>query len=184
MALASRSSSTVHLSTTVRRVLVVCCLLMTAPATAADSVASNTGELIETRRVQALVDEFRQQLNLPPAVTASIVPENPLLVSVSPPHDGSGAYGLSFEAGFLDTLSDDDLRAVVAHELGHVWIFTHHPYLQTEALANQIAQRLVTRQSLERVYSKVWQQGVPKGTVSRFSDAPPDAAIEPAGTQK
>ena len=33
------------------------------------------------------------------------------------------------------------------HELGHVWIFTHHPYLQTEQLANRIAMRLVSRTS-------------------------------------
>jgi len=52
-------------------------------------------------------------------------------------------------------LTDDDIKAVVAHELGHVWIFTHHPYLQTEQLANEIAMRLVTRESLEPVYAKV-----------------------------
>ena len=52
---------------------------------------------------------------------------------------------------------------MVAHELGHVWIFTHHPYLQTEAGANQIAERLVARQTLERVYAKVWPEGAPRG---------------------
>jgi len=140
---------------------------MTGPATAADTT---TTTLNETQRLQALVDAFRVRLNLPPAVTATIVPENPLLVSVSPPREIDGAYGLSFEASFLDLLSDDDLKAVVAHELGHVWIFTHHPYLQTEAGANQIAERLVTRQSLERVYTKVWPEGAPRTVVARFAD--------------
>jgi hypothetical protein len=46
--------------------------------------------------------------------------KNPLLVSVSPPSEIDGAYGLAFEGRFLDRLSDDELRAVVAHELGHV----------------------------------------------------------------
>ena len=45
------------------------------------------------------------------------------------------------DAAFLDTLTDDEVEAEVAHELGHVWIFTHHAYLQTEGLANQIAMR-------------------------------------------
>jgi len=49
------------------------------------------------------------------------------------------------------------LSASIAHELGHVWIFTHHPYLQTELLANQIALKVVTREELERVYEKVWK---------------------------
>ena len=66
---------------------------------------------------------------------------------------------MSFEESFIGTLNEDELRAVIAHELGHVWIFTHHPYLQTEALANNVAMRVVTRDSLERVYAKVRQHG-------------------------
>ncbi len=171
MTLQSRVSSTVRHSTAIHRVLVVCCLLMTGPATAADTTTTSTMTLEKTERVQILVDQFRARLNLPRAVTASIVPENPLLVSVSPPSQIDGAYGLAFEGRFLDRLSDDELKAVVAHELGHVWIFTHHPYLQTEAGANQIAERLVTRQTLERVYAKVWPKGAPRGVVARFADA-------------
>ena len=171
MTLGSRASSTPRRSTAIHRVLVVCSLLVTGPATAADSIVTSTTTLVKTERVQVLVDQFRARLKLPRAVTASVVPENPLLVSVSPPRDIDGAYDLAFEGRFLDRLSDDELRAVVAHELGHVWIFTHHPYLQTEAGANQIAERLVTRQTLERVYAKVWPEGAPSGVVSRFADA-------------
>ena len=61
-----------------------------------------------------------------------------------------------------------ELRAVVAHELGHVWIFTHHPYLQTERLANSIAMRVVSRQNLEKIYDKVWQRGGTKGDIVQF----------------
>jgi len=67
-----------------------------------------------------------------------------------------GMFVMCFDEHFLADLDNDDLRAAIAHELGHVWIFSHHPYLQTEALANEIAMRAVTRQSLEKVYRKLW----------------------------
>jgi hypothetical protein len=53
-------------------------------------------------------------------------------------------------------LKDDELRAAVAHELGHVWIYTHHPFLQTERLANSVGLRVVDRESFEKMYSKLW----------------------------
>jgi predicted Zn-dependent protease len=90
------------------------------------------------------------------------------MLSVEPIEDLAGEFQLSIEEGFIDELTDDELEAAVAHELGHVWIFTHHPYLQTEALANQIARRLVTRDSLVRVYEKVWKIKGTKGDLARF----------------
>jgi hypothetical protein len=63
---------------------------------------------------------------------------------------------LSIDAAFLVHLDDQDLTAAVAHELGHVWIYTHHPFLHTEALANEIAMRVVSRDSLRRLYEKLW----------------------------
>src|SRR5262249_28747200 len=57
---------------------------------------------------------------------------------------------------FLQSLDDNELRAALAHELGHVWIYTHHPYLQTERFANIIGQRVVNRASFEKVYTKLW----------------------------
>jgi predicted Zn-dependent protease len=72
------------------------------------------------------------------------------------------------DAAFLETLTDAELEAAVAHELGHVWVFTHHPYLQTEALANQIAMRVVSRQNLQRVYEKMWDQNGVKGNLLDF----------------
>ena len=119
-------------------------------------------------RLQALVDELRARLTLPHEVKVAVVPENPLIVSVRAPANGRGAFHLAFEEGFLETLEPEDLEAVVAHELGHVWIFTHHPFLQTEQLANRIAMRVVSRDSLERVYEKVWQRAGRKGTMARF----------------
>jgi hypothetical protein len=119
-------------------------------------------------RIQVVVDAFRAQLGMPQEVRVAIVSANELLVSVESADGGGRAFVLSFEDGFLDVLDDEDLRAVVAHELGHVWIFTHHPYLQTERLANQIAARLVSKDSLRRVYTKVWERLGTKGDVVRF----------------
>ncbi len=66
---------------------------------------------------------------------------------------------LTFDEAFLATLNQDELRAVIAHELGHVWIFTHHPYLHTEALANRRAVEFVPAEALEQVYRKVLNFG-------------------------
>ena len=75
---------------------------------------------------------------------------------------------MAFEERFLTGLDQDELKAIAAHELGHVWIFTHHPYLQTERLANTVAIRAVPRASLERVYSKVWEREGSKGDLAHF----------------
>jgi hypothetical protein len=119
-----------------------------------------------TTRLQGIVDELRSKLAIPDEVTVSIVPTNPLMASVEAA-DGRDGFVLSMEADFVERLTQEELEAVIAHELGHVWIFTHHPYLQTERLANQIAMRLVTRESLEQVYGKVWKDAG-KGDLSRF----------------
>jgi Peptidase family M48 len=127
----------------------------------------------KAQRVQGVIDDLRSRLSLSRDVVAAIVPVNPLVVSVLSPVEHGDAYRVAFEGSFLDTLSDDELRAVVAHELGHVWIFTHHPYLQTEELANKIALRVVPRESLVRVYDKVWPHGAPVGVPVRFPVAAP-----------
>ena len=76
---------------------------------------------------------------------------------------------MSFEAAFVSELTDEELDAVIAHELGHVWIFTHHPFLQTEQLANQIAMRVVSRQTIEAVYAKVRARGGHTDSLPRFA---------------
>jgi hypothetical protein len=43
-------------------------------------------------------------------------------------------------------LAGEKLRAVIAHEFGYIWIFTHHPFFQTEALTNQKALAAPPRQ--------------------------------------
>jgi hypothetical protein len=138
-------------------------LLSVATVAASDYIPRNS-----PKRLQVVVDNLTTRLALPATVTAAVVRTNPLLVSVEPQEGRHNAFVLSFEDGFVDELDDDDLRAVIAHELGHVWIFTHHPYLQTELLANSIALRVVSRQSLENVYDKVWERSGTKGDLVRF----------------
>ncbi len=121
-----------------------------------------------TARVQGLVDQLKTDLSLPHDVVVELVADNALVASVERVKGRDNAFRLSLEARFLDELDEDELRAVVAHELGHVWIFTHHPYLHTERLANQVAMRVVSREVLSRVYSKVWQRGGAKGDLARF----------------
>jgi predicted Zn-dependent protease len=81
-------------------------------------------------------------------------------------------------------LTPDELEAAIAHELGHVWVFTHHPYLQTEELANQIAMRAVSRESLERVYGKVWERGGMKGDLVRFLGPAPETVQAEQGNSR
>ena len=110
---------------------------------------------------------MRQDLSITEKVFISIVPKNDKLVSVERSKNRRGAFVLSFDENFLSTLDDSELSASIAHELGHVWIFTHHPYLQTELLANQIALRAVSRENLEKVYEKVWKDKG-KGDLKEF----------------
>lgn len=125
--------------------------------------------------LQRLVDALRQRLTIAEPVVVSVVSRNDLLVSVEHAADRPGAFQLAIEASLIDTLSDEELQAVVAHELGHVWIFTHHPYLQTEMQANEVALRLVSRDALERVYEKVWKRTGAVGRLQYLPAAPPAA---------
>ena len=121
----------------------------------------------DQQRIQEIVNEFMAKLNMAHKVAVAVVPKNPLMVSVGYPDD-STTFLLSVEEDFIGELTQDELEAAIAHELGHVWIFTHHPFLQTEVLANQIAQRLVPRSSLVHVYEKVWKRQGTEGDLSRF----------------
>ena len=117
--------------------------------------------------LEEIVDTFMAKLTMTYKVAVAVVPKNPLMVSVEYT-DTSTGFLLSVEEDFINELTQEELEAAIAHELGHVWIFTHHPFLQTEVLANQIAQRLVPRTSLVQVYEKVWRRQGTKGDLSRF----------------
>jgi hypothetical protein len=118
-----------------------------------------------TQRIRTIVDRLRHDLSITEKVHISIVARNEKLVSVERSKRRPGEFILSFDETFIDGLDDSELSASIAHELGHVWIFTHHPYLQTELLANQVALKVVTREDLERIYAKVWKD---KGDLKEF----------------
>jgi hypothetical protein len=147
-------------------------LVLAAGATrvlAGDAAPGNTDRTVHADEgtIQGVVDDLKTRLSMADAVRVAIVESNPRVVSVEPPAGGRGPFVLVVERGFLEDLTADELRAVVAHELGHVWIFTHHPYLQTEELANRIAMRVVSRESLERIYEKLWKRTGATGDLAR-----------------
>ncbi len=124
-------------------------------------------------RVQRAVDLVRVALEIDASVVVELVDVNPRVASVQPVEGRAGVFLLSVQEDFLEQLADDELEAMVAHELGHVWIFTHHPYLQTEQLANRVAMRRVTRDQLERVYRKVWGVSGYKQELAEFLGVSP-----------
>jgi len=144
-------------------------------ATASSSApgADESAEYVQLDRAQRAVEHLQARLGLSAEVTAELVARHPLLVAVAPHADRRGSYRLQLETGFVSELTDVELDAVIAHELGHVWIFSHHPYLQTEQLANQVAMRVVTREALDAVYAKVEARGGKKARVVRFSERRP-----------
>jgi hypothetical protein len=107
------------------------------------------------KKLKSIVNELKKQLGITDEIQTVVVPKNNLVVSVQPVKGQPRTFQISFEEGFLNLLDDNDMRAVVAHELGHVWIFTHHPYLHTEDLANSIAYKAVGQKALDLVYEKV-----------------------------
>lgn len=148
-------------------VLTLVAVLLAVPTDADSPEAAVFAQLDRTQRA---VDSLQARLGLGGQVVAELVPRHPLLVAVSPCRQNQGTFRLKLEAGFVGGLTDEELDAVVAHELGHVWIFKHHPYLQTEQLANKVAMRVVTREALDRVYEKVEARGGKKTSVARFAD--------------
>ena len=135
--------------------------------TAAGGMAEGDGGP-DVRRLDGIIQGFRAELGISVQVLASIVEEDQYLVSVRRSPTAQDTFVIQFEENFLGRLSEEEVRAVIAHELGHVWIFTHHPYLQTEALANQKALAVVRRGNLVRVYEKVWRRGGQKGSLEDF----------------
>jgi hypothetical protein len=117
---------------------------------------SPTAAMLRAKQAQEIVNELCLALSIDKEVQIGIVAHHPLVFSVERADRNRDRFMLSMEVGFLLMLDEDELRAALAHELGHVWIFTHHPYLHTERLANDVGLRVVSRVSFEKVYTKLW----------------------------
>src|SRR5438067_6118229 len=110
-------------------------------------------------RIRVIAANLEARLEMTQNVQIWIVPADERMVSVERIHKGASAddvFIIQLDQSFLEGLNDEELQAAIAHELGHVWIFCHHPYLQTEALANEIAMKAVSRESLKTLYGKLW----------------------------
>ena len=134
----------------------------TAPcAVAADEARATAG-------AQRIVDDLRTRLGLAAAVTVALVEQEARGMSVRASQQVAGTFDLRIDRAFAASLPPAQLEAALAHELGHVWISTHHPFLQTEELANRIAMRVVSRERLVDVYRAVWGAEALHGSLQTF----------------
>ena len=122
--------------------------------------------------MQGLTDGLRGRLEIAEKVVVTIVDHNPLVMSVETMSGRTGPFVITVDRDFVSELNHEELEAALAHELGHVWIYTHHPFLQTERLANDVAMRVINRSAFEPVYEKVWQRTGIKGNLIEFLGPP------------
>jgi hypothetical protein len=118
-------------------------------------------------RLPEIIRDLSAHLQLDAHIEVRVDDKNDKMVSSEPLTGPVHGYLISFDREFLQSLNDDELIAAIAHELGHIWIFSHHPYLQTEELANEIAMRVVDRATMKKVYTKLWAK---TGIVGSFDE--------------
>ena len=158
------------------RNLLTCALCLAAFATVLRAENHNLSATQE--QLDAIAKDFQARLGINESVVIVLVESNEYVVSVQRSSTSHDTFLIKFQKSFLSTLSEEELRAVIAHEFGHIWIFTHHPFLQTEALANEKALQLISRDNLSKVYQKVWHLEGEQGTLKDFL-----ASVEPEPTQ-
>ena len=129
-------------------------------------------ERTEVVVLQDVTDDVRSRLQISEGVQVELVDHNPLVMSVETLGGRTGPFVITVDRGFIHELSQPEVEAAIAHELGHVWIYTHHPYLQTERLANEVAMRVIDRSAFEPVYEKVWARTGVRGNLIEFLGPP------------
>jgi hypothetical protein len=125
-------------------------------------------EKSELAALQEITDNLRTRLEINPIVQVTLVDHNPLVMSVETLGGRIGPFVITVDRDFISELGHDAIEASIAHELGHVWIYTHHPYIQTERLANEVAMRVIRRSAFEPVYEKVWRRTGIRGNLAEF----------------
>lgn len=141
-------------------------------AATADGWISIGIERSEVVVLQDLTDDLRTRLQIVAQVHVTLVDRNPLVMSVETLAGRTGPFVITVDREFITGLNQEEIAAALAHELGHVWIYTHDPYLQTERLANDIAMRVINRSAFEPVYKKVWQRTGIAGNLIEFLGPP------------
>ena len=137
-----------------------------------NGVVARGTEISEVVVLQELTDELRTRLQIVEQVHVTLVEHNPLVMSVETLAGRTGPFVITVDGAFIEELSREETEAALAHELGHVWIYTHHPFIQTERLANDIAMRVINRSAFEPVYKKVWQRTGIAGNLIEFLGPP------------
>jgi hypothetical protein len=139
--------------------------LAVAPSVA-DILTPESERTATIDRLQQITNDLKGRLEIIETVLVSVVDHNPLVMSVETLGGRSGPFVMTVDEKFIRSLSVPELEAALAHELGHVWIYTHAPYVQSERLANDVAMRVTSRTVLEPVYEKVWQRIGRRGKLS------------------
>jgi hypothetical protein len=126
----------------------------------------------DVTRLQHVSDSLRARLQILERVLVTVVDHNPLVMSVETLSGRSGPFVISADRQFISSLSGGELEAAIAHELGHVWIYTHHPYEQSERLANEVALRVIDADVFAPVYEKVWRRMGTRGNLADYISLP------------
>jgi hypothetical protein len=124
--------------------------------------------LAEIIAIQTMTDDLKTRLEIKERVQVTIVDHNPLVMSVETLGGRGGPFVITVDRDFINDLGRGEIEAALAHELGHVWIYTHHPYVQTERMANEVAMRVINRAAFEPVYEKVWRRTGIRGNLVEF----------------
>jgi hypothetical protein len=122
----------------------------------------------ELASLQEITDNLRTRLEIRERIQVTLVDHNPLVMSVETLGGRVGPFVITVDRDFISELGPDEIEASLAHELGHVWIYTHYPYIQTERLANEVAMRVIRRSAFEPVYEKVWRRTGIRGNLAEF----------------
>jgi len=139
----------------VRRVRVFTALFLCATGAQLQAYSPKADQPVRNVKLEKIAAGLAETLKMHKRIQVAVVSENDRVVSVEPFLSGDG-YRVEFERAFLDQLNEEELTAALAHEVGHMWIFCHPPYVHTEALANEIALKIVPRKPLEALYAKLW----------------------------
>ena len=126
----------------------------------------------ETLVLQDVTDDLRARLEISERVHVELVEHNPLVMSVETLAGRTGPFVITVDRDFIHELNPSEAEAAIAHELGHVWIYTHAPYVQTERLANDVAMRVIDRSAFVPVYDKVWARTGIRGNLIEFLGPP------------